>query len=58
MESIQKFQDLLKRLFQFEASDLDFGIYRILNYRFLTISIISSPVFMKKVILSHNIATP
>ncbi|MDI6891326.1 MAG: hypothetical protein QMC83_10400, partial [Thermodesulfovibrionales bacterium] len=33
MESIQKFQDLLKRLFQFEASDLDFGIYRVLNYK-------------------------
>jgi len=33
METIQKFQDLLKRLFQFEASDLDFGIYRILNYK-------------------------
>ncbi|MFN7182559.1 MAG: hypothetical protein ACK4NF_07780, partial [Planctomycetota bacterium] len=33
MESIEKFQDLLKRLFQFEASDLDFGIYRILNYK-------------------------
>ncbi len=33
MESIQKFQELLKRLFQFETSDLDFGIYRILNYK-------------------------
>jgi len=33
MESIQKFQDLLKRLFQFETSNLDFGIYRILNYK-------------------------
>jgi len=33
METIQKFQDLLKRLFQFETSDLDFGIYRILNYK-------------------------
>jgi len=33
MENIQKFQDLLKKLFQFEASDLDFGIYRILNYK-------------------------
>jgi adenine-specific DNA-methyltransferase len=32
MENIQKFQDLLKKLFQFESSDLDFGIYRILNY--------------------------
>jgi len=33
MDSLQKFQNLLKKLFQFEASDLDFGIYRILNYR-------------------------
>ena len=33
MDNIQKFQDLLKKLFQFEASDLDFGIYRILNYK-------------------------
>ncbi|KRT65269.1 MAG: 4-nitrophenylphosphatase, partial [Candidatus Dadabacteria bacterium CSP1-2] len=31
METIKKFQDLLKKLFQFETSDLDFGIYRILN---------------------------
>lgn len=33
METLQKFQDLLKRLFQFETSDLDFGIYRVLNYK-------------------------
>ena len=33
MDSIQRFQDLLKNLFQFETSDLDFGIYRILNYK-------------------------
>jgi len=33
MDTIQKFQDLLERLFQFETSDLDFGIYRILNYK-------------------------
>jgi len=33
MDSLQKFQDLLKRLFQFEVSDLGFGIYRILNYK-------------------------
>lgn len=33
MESIEKFKELLKELFQFEASDLDFGIYRILNYK-------------------------
>lgn len=33
MENLQKFQDLLKKLFQFESADLDFGIYRILNYK-------------------------
>jgi len=33
MDSITKFQELLKGLFQFETSDLDFGIYRILNYK-------------------------
>lgn len=33
MEIIEKFQDLLRALFQFETSDLDFGIYRILNYK-------------------------
>ncbi len=33
MTPVEKFQSLLKELFQFEASDLDFGIYRILNYK-------------------------
>lgn len=33
MDTVQKFQELLKGLFQFESSDLDFGIYRILNYK-------------------------
>ncbi len=33
MDAIKKFQDLVKALFQFETSDLDFGIYRILNYK-------------------------
>ncbi len=33
MNAIEKFQSLLHDLFQFEASDLDFGIYRILNYK-------------------------
>jgi len=33
MDTIQKFKKLLKNLFQFETSDLDFGIYRILNYK-------------------------
>jgi len=33
MDAIQKFQNLLYELFQFETSDLDFGIYRILNYK-------------------------
>jgi len=33
MEVIEKFQELLRKLFQFECADLDFGIYRILNYK-------------------------
>jgi len=33
MDIIQKFKNLFKRLFQFEASDLDFRIYRVLNYK-------------------------
>ena len=33
MDPLSKFQSLLYELFQFEASDLDFGIYRILNYK-------------------------
>ncbi|MEW6096926.1 MAG: DNA methyltransferase [bacterium] len=33
MDTIEKFQNLVKGLFQFETSDLDFGIYRILNYK-------------------------
>lgn len=31
--SLQKFQNLLRELFQFDCADLDFGIYRILNYK-------------------------
>jgi len=31
--SLKKFQDLLRQLFQIEAADLDFGIYRIMNAR-------------------------
>jgi adenine-specific DNA-methyltransferase len=33
MDTLSKFQSLLFELFQFEASDLDFGIYRILNHK-------------------------
>jgi len=33
MDSLLKFQSLLSEIFQFEASDLDFGIYRTLNYK-------------------------
>jgi adenine-specific DNA-methyltransferase len=33
MHAIKKFQELLGDVFQFESSDLDFGIYRILNYK-------------------------
>ena len=30
---IQKFQNLLRELFQFDCADLDFGIYRIMNHK-------------------------
>lgn len=33
MEGLSKFQNLVRKLFQFDSSDLDFGIYRILNYK-------------------------
>ncbi|MCX7943329.1 MAG: hypothetical protein N2746_02315 [Deltaproteobacteria bacterium] len=33
MNQIEKFKGLLKEIFQFETSDLDFGIYRIINYK-------------------------
>ena len=32
-ESLQKLQDLLRKLFRTDAADLDFGIYRIINQR-------------------------
>ena len=32
-EPLKKFQDLLRELFQFDCSDLDFGIYRIMNHK-------------------------
>lgn len=32
-ESVEKFKALLNVLFQFDAADLDFGIYRIMNYK-------------------------
>ena len=30
---LQKFQELLRELFQFDSADLDFGIYRIMNHK-------------------------
>lgn len=32
-ETLKKFQILLEELFQFDCSDLDFGIYRIMNHK-------------------------
>ena len=33
---LEKFQDLLRELFQFDCADLDFGIYRICaNYQIM-----------------------
>jgi len=31
--TLKKFQDLLRELFQFDSADLDFGIYRIMNHK-------------------------
>ena len=31
--NLSKFQGLLRELFQFDCADLDFGIYRIMNYK-------------------------
>ena len=31
--NLQKFQRLLRELFQFDCADLDFGIYRIMNHK-------------------------
>lgn len=33
MDPNQKFQTLLRQLFQFDCADLDFGIYRIMNHK-------------------------
>ena len=33
LRPIQKFQNLLRELFQFDCADLDFGIYRIMNHK-------------------------
>ena len=44
-DSISKFQNLLRELFQFDCADLDFGIYRIMNHkrdvidRFITVDL-------------------
>ena len=32
-DSLKKFQRLLREIFQFDCADLDFGIYRIMNYK-------------------------
>ena len=32
-EPLEKFQSLLRDLFQFDCTDLDFGIYRIMNHK-------------------------
>lgn len=30
---LERFQSLLRKLFQFDCQDLDFGIYRVLNFK-------------------------
>ena len=46
MTQSQQFQTLLRELFQFDRTDLDFGIYRIMNYKRETIEkFISTDLF-------------
>jgi len=33
IKPLEKFQNLLRELFQFDCADLDFGIYRIMNHK-------------------------
>ena len=33
IKPLEKFQSLLRELFQFDCADLDFGIYRIMNHK-------------------------
>jgi adenine-specific DNA-methyltransferase len=33
LSAVEKLQGLLRELFQFDSADLDFGIYRIMNYK-------------------------
>ena len=33
IKPLERFQDLLRELFQFDCADLDFGIYRIMNHK-------------------------
>jgi adenine-specific DNA-methyltransferase len=46
---VQRFQELLREIFQFETSDLDFGIYRILNYKRKQIEKLIDEDLVKKV---------
>lgn len=36
MAPLEKFQSLLRELFEFDCADLDFSIYRIMNYKMIT----------------------
>ena len=31
--NLEKLQNILRQIFQFDSADLDFGIYRILNFK-------------------------
>jgi adenine-specific DNA-methyltransferase len=33
LSAVEKLQGLLRELFQFSSADLDFGIYRIMNFK-------------------------
>ncbi|WP_157209603.1 hypothetical protein [Methanosalsum zhilinae] len=51
-DKVLKLKTLLKKIFQFENNDLDFGIYRILNIKkrkFLSLLILNYLISSKKI---------
>jgi hypothetical protein len=50
-EALQRFQGLLKELFEFECADLDFGIYRIRNHK-------REVIRDRRAIIHHRVSYP
>jgi len=50
-EALQRFQELLRELFEFECADLDFGIYRIMNHK-------REVIRDRRAIIPHRVSYP